>query len=160
MVTPCSLLYPPLREQVSYVVGNILDRQFLRSNANWIGEASRVGGWHCKQLSWDLQKVQHIVDFTDIYKAQGGTDKYIKQVATFYQGNPAIMNNWANKLSSTTAIDVVVEQRDRLLKKSVRLLHPNWWQGSTNCTRQKWCYVCIKSIFLSTHQKRRSHLVF
>ncbi len=61
--------------------------------AKWTGEASRIGGWHCKQLSWDLQKVQHLGDYTDIYKAQEGTDKYTTQVATFYQDSSAVINN-------------------------------------------------------------------
>ncbi len=47
-----------------------------------------------------------------------------------------------------------------MLKKSARLLHPNWWQGSTCRARYKWCSTCLKSALLSSHRNQRAPLVF
>ncbi len=43
----------------------------------------------------------------------------------------------------------------QFLKKSASLLYPNWWQGSTHCTRKLWGCMCVKWMLLSSHENNR-----
>ncbi len=43
----------------------------------------------------------------------------------------------------------------QLLMKRAGLLNPNWWQGSTYCTRKLWGCMCVKWMLLTPHQNGR-----